>query len=108
MHVKFTVGDWKTHSLALGPSHVSTFMARHVPMSASKWKMRQYIHTMRSQRKMTWDALYWRLLGMFHIFHCTLCGRYVSGVNTTIVYFILRQLNMGLDKTMEHTLVVGR
>ena len=51
-----------------------TFFSRHVPMSASKWKMRQYIHTMRSQRKMTWDALYWRLWGMFHIFHCTLCG----------------------------------
>ena len=49
-------------------------ISRHVPLGAGQWKMRQYIHTLRSQRKVAWDVLYWRLWGMFHMFQCTVCG----------------------------------
>lgn len=49
-------------------------ISRHVPLGAGQWKMRQYVHTLRSQRKMAWDVLYWRLWGMFQMFHCTVCG----------------------------------
>ena len=49
-------------------------ISQHVPMPASEWKMRQYIHTMRSQRKTEWRSLYWRLWGMFHMLQCTVCG----------------------------------
>ena len=49
-------------------------ISRHVPLGAGQWKMRLYIQTMRSERKLSWEVLYWRLWGMFHLFHCTLCG----------------------------------
>ena len=49
-------------------------ISRHVPLNSSQWKMRQYIHTLRSKQKVPWESLYWRLWGMFHMFHCSICG----------------------------------